>query len=81
MGAHEVIREIIVRDLRFAGSPSELTDDYGLLDNAVIDSMGIFRLVGLLEDRYGIEITEEDMVPENFETIHSVAALVAAKGG
>lgn len=80
MGAHQVIREMIVRDLRFAGSPDELTDDYCLLDNAVIDSMGIFRLVGLLEERYGIEIDEEDMLPENFETIEAVAALVAVKG-
>src|SRR5882762_6945603 len=68
VGAHQEIREMIVRDLHFTGSRSELTDSYGLLDNAVIDSMGIFKLVGLLEERYVIEIDEEDMVAENFET-------------
>ena len=61
MGAHQEIREMIVRDLHFTGSRSELTDSYGLLDNAVIDSMGIFKLVGLLEERSAGSIAADEL--------------------
>jgi len=47
----------------------------------VLDSTDILRLVVFVEERYGIEIGDDDLVPENFETIASVAALVRAKRG
>jgi acyl carrier protein len=56
-----------------------LTDDYPLLENQVIDSMGIFELVNGLEQRYGIEILDEELVPENFGTIAAIARFVEDK--
>ncbi len=73
------IREMIIRDLRWSGSASELTSSYPLLDNGAIDSQGIYQLVVLLEERYDVEIDDDDLVPENFETIADIAALVASK--
>lgn len=81
MEIEDSIRDMIVKELRWAGPTADLTNSYGLLDNGVIDSQGIFQLVGLLEERYDIEIDDEDLVPENFETIGDVASLVRAKRG
>ena len=39
------VRDFIVTELRWEGPPSELTDDYPLLQTGVIDSLGLFRLV------------------------------------
>lgn len=52
-----------------------------LLDAAIIDSVGIFQLVGFLGDRFGVEVADEDIVPEHFETVERIAALVAHRRG
>jgi acyl carrier protein len=44
------IRRFIVEELSWQGE--ELTDDFPLLENQVIDSLGLFRIVGFLETEY-----------------------------
>ena len=81
MSAEDSIRKFIIDDLKFAGDESELTDDYPLLEREVVDSMGIFRIVGFLEARMGIEVDDEDLLPDNFSSIGQIAQFVAAKKG
>jgi acyl carrier protein len=76
MEDEETIRSIIVKDLGWSGSPDLLTSDYHLLDNDVIDSLGIFQLISLLEER-GVYVPDEELVPSNFETIGDIASLMA----
>jgi len=45
----------------------------------VLDSMGIFELVTHLEQRFGVEIFDEELLPENFGTVASIARLVESK--
>jgi len=47
-----------------------------LLAQGVIDSMGILKLVAFLEDTFGIETDDDDMVPENFESLAALCAFV-----
>jgi len=75
------IRNFIIEDLQFPGSPDTLTDDYPLLEREILDSMGIFQMVSFLEGEFGIEIDDEDLLPENFETIEAIARLVDTKRG
>ena len=62
-----------------AASPDELDVDTQLLESNLLDSLGIYELVVFLEQRYEIEILDEEVVPENFSTIASLAELVGAK--
>ena len=55
-----------------------LTFDELLLDGA-LDSTDVLRLVVHVEDRYGIRIDDDELVPENFASIRSLAALVSTK--
>jgi acyl carrier protein len=73
------IRDHIVRELQWSGSPDMLTDDYPLLDASVLDSLDILRLVAFLEDRFSIEVDDEDLVPEHFETIWNISQFVESK--
>ncbi len=50
-----------------------------LLGRGIIDSMGLLKLVGFLEQRYGFETTEEDMLPENFATLEKIRDFVERK--
>ena len=44
-----------------------------------VDSVGMIELVYILEDRFSIEIADEEVVPDNFESIRAITALVERK--
>ncbi len=69
------LRDFIVDELRWSGPRAELTDDYPLLENHVIDSLGLFRIVDFLEREYGVEVGDEELVPSNFATLSTIAGL------
>lgn len=79
MEVEQRVRQYIVDNLRFYGSPNTLTPDYRLIDNDVLDSMAIFEMISFLEDHYGIMIEDHDLVPENFECLQAITTLVQAK--
>ncbi len=47
----------------------------------MIDSTGVLELVGHLEDSYGIEVADEELVPENLDSIEHVVRYVKTKLG
>jgi acyl carrier protein len=47
-----------------------------LLANGILDSLGVLELVGYLEKEFGITVSDDDLVPEHFETLKHVAAFV-----
>ena len=74
MTTTERLRDFIVEQLGWRGA--YLTDDYPLLENRVIDSLGLFRIVGFLEDEYGVKIADSELVPTNFATLQQIAEMV-----
>lgn len=50
-----------------------------LLEGGTLDSLGILQLVMFLGDRMQIEVTDEDFVPENFQTVGSLVHFVVGK--
>lgn len=79
MTTRDAIRTFIIQDLSFRGSPEELTGTYPLIDKEAIDSMGIFQIVGFIEDEFDIEVDDEELVVANFATLDAIAALVERK--
>jgi len=73
---HE-IRSFLVDNFLF-GRSDALRDDESLL-GGVIDSTGTLELVVFLQDRFALSVEDEDVVPENFDSIKHVAAYVARK--
>jgi acyl carrier protein len=57
-----------------------LDPDDDLLARGVIDSFGLIALIASLERTFGIDIVDEDVVPEHFQTLEKLAAFVEAKG-
>jgi acyl carrier protein len=56
-----------------------LSNTDSLLDNRIIDSMDILDLVAFIETEFEITVDGEDLLPENFQTIASLAAFVKTK--
>ena len=72
------IREFIVENFLF-GSDEELTDEVSFLDEGIIDSTGILELVSFLEEDFGITVEDEELVPENLDSIKNVVAYLEGK--
>ena len=51
--------------------------DESLLDRGAIDSVGLLNLITFLETQTGIRVPEQEMVPENFESVVAIEAFVA----
>lgn len=51
------------------------------LETEALDSIDIMTLVELLEDNFDIEIGGRDIIPENFETVEAISALIKKYGG
>jgi len=73
------IRGYIVEELSFSVGPEVLTDDYPLIDNDVLDSLGLFQLVAFIENDFDLEVLDDELVLENFGTIGDIARLIGSK--
>jgi acyl carrier protein len=56
-----------------------VADGESLLEAGVIDSLGVLELVKFIEQRYGLNVSEDEMMPENFDTLNAIAAFIARR--
>lgn len=68
-----------LRDELGAADAGGLADDFPLIENGVIDSLGILEVVQFIEREFGVEVADEDLVLDNFGTLDSIARLVGSK--
>jgi acyl carrier protein len=52
-----------------------------LLEGGILDSLGVLDLVSFVEQEFAIQISDDELVPDNFQTIEQLAAFVQAKSG
>lgn len=81
VGTAEELRNFIVSELHWDGAKDYLTLDYPLIENHVLDSLGLFQLVSFVEEHFGVEVGDEELIPENFGTIGAITALIERKRG
>ena len=76
----EPIRDFILEYAAGRGL-TEINDNDALLQTNVIDSLGVFRLIGFLEDTFPMTVEDPDMKPENFESLSKIESFVTSKLG
>jgi len=72
------IRAFIMENFLF-GNDQGLNDDTSLLDEGIIDSTGILELVSFLEEEFSISVEDEEILPENLDSITNVTAYLEKK--
>ncbi len=70
-----LIRNFVLRRFPLASS-KELTSDLSLLESGIVDSLGVLDLVGFIEEEFGIQAEDDDLVPENFDSIEALTRFV-----
>lgn len=71
------VRECLTKELKRNVGP--VSDRDSLLEAGAIDSVGVLQLVGWIEQRYGIVVSDEDLLPEHFDSIDAIAAFIAER--
>jgi acyl carrier protein len=70
------IREYILSEFMYGRADVTLDGDFPLIQEGVIDSLGIFILVSFIDERLGVKVQPDDIVLDNFGTINTISALV-----
>jgi acyl carrier protein len=73
------LREFVSGNFLLGKSSSELSDTDSFLESGIVDSTGILEFVGYLQETWGIEVADEELLPENFDSISNLAAFVVRK--
>ena len=79
MDTNEEIKQFIQEELISSQENVDLGDSDSLLEAGIIDSLGIMKILGFLEDEFSVEIGDDELVPENFESVDTISRLVDKK--
>ena len=80
-GIEEDLRRFIEENFLYGEGGDALRADVSLLESGVIDSTGVLELIAHLEAAYGIRVLDDELVPENLDSIRSLASFVERKQG
>lgn len=72
----ERLRQFILTKLARSKQVDRILDNDNLILNGVIDSLGIMQLVAFIEATFTIKVNDEDIVPDNFESIDVIVIYV-----
>lgn len=74
----ELVRKFIVQKFPLARRRN-ITDDDNLLETGVIDSLGVLEIVTFLREEFSLEVEDDELTPENFQSITSIAGFVGQR--
>jgi acyl carrier protein len=73
------VRDFIISEFIPDAPPEELTNDLDLLENGIVDSLGVLKIVAAIENELNISIEPELLDARNFATIASISRLIDGK--
>ena len=73
MDTKQRVREFVTSNF-FVQDAASLTDSASLLDLGVVDSTGVLEVMGFLESTFGVTVEDDEIVPDNLDSIERIAA-------
>jgi acyl carrier protein len=75
----EQVREYVAENLMVSDNGYSLEDDTSFLEEGIVDSTGVLEMVMFVEEAFGIEVDDQDIVPDNFDSVSKLVAYVQSK--
>ncbi len=75
----DLIRNFIVENFLFGDKSELIGDEKSFMENRIIDSTGILELVEFIEETYSIKVVDEELLPENLDSLNNVSLFVSRK--
>ena len=73
------IQKFILENYLFTDDVSALGVDDSLLGRGIVDSTGMLEIIMFIEEQLGVTVMDEEMVPENLDSVSRIAAFVESK--
>lgn len=72
----DTIKNYVIEEFLPDVDPAGFDIEYDLLTNGVVDSLGLLKLIAWIEDRFGIEIGDTHLDPDNFRSVTAIDTFV-----
>lgn len=73
------LRRFLDENFLMASRGPALEDSSSFLEHHVLDSTGFLELIAHLEETYGIQVADDEMLPENLDSLDAIEAYLARK--
>jgi acyl carrier protein len=77
-GTKEKVRAYIIENFLF-GETNGFKDNTSFLEEGIIDSTGVLEMVNFLEEEFPITVEDEELIPENLDSINNIEAYLQQK--
>jgi acyl carrier protein len=74
--SRDIVRNFVVSSLVKKREHLGISDHDNIIINGLLDSLGIIKTISFLEEKYNFVIKDEDILPENFESIEAISSFV-----
>jgi acyl carrier protein len=81
MEVENEIRNFIAENFLFGNREKLPGDDDSFLQKGLIDSTGILEVISFIEEKFGISVEDDELVPENLDSIRSLTDFIGRKRG
>ena len=75
----EMVRDFVKLNFYLSEKNSQIDPDVSLMETGIIDSTGILELIDFLEEKFDIKIENEDISPQNLDSLRNISAFVERK--
>ncbi len=81
MDVKKELHDFIVENFLFGNIDVPLEEDDSFMQKGILDSTGILEVVSFLEEKFDVTVNDEDLVPENLDSIRNIVSFVSRKTG
>ena len=81
MSIESQIKNYIARNLIFSSNGFNYSDDASFLEEGIVDSQGVMELLLFVEDTFGISVDDQEITPDNFDSVSRLADFIRSKLG
>ena len=74
-----IVNQFIIKNFLFSDQKENIDENLSLYEKGIIDSTGVLEIVDFLEETFGIEIEDDELVPDNLDSIKKMSKFVQRK--
>lgn len=79
MSIEDKIRDYILENFLFTDDQSALSSTDSFLEKGLVDSTGILEIMTFIEDEYGFSVEDDEMIPENLDSVINIVKFIGKK--
>ena len=79
MQTESKVRDFVLKNYLFSTEQTALKSEDSFMKSGIMDSTGILEMIMFLHDEFGVDVMDDEMVPENLDSVNNVVAFLKKK--